>query len=652
MTLTDTTATSPVPSGTASSSVNPVKTSSTDFYLPDDNVSSLTEQLYGHHLQPCSQQHQQQQHHPRRGSSSHSNLNAVVAPQNMAKLRRDSIAHSQGMGGVSWGSLSIGSWLRDEVMFHTNSKNSRSNSISRHGSINLQSTNAIPTGTSRRPSHYRASASPPSAYNSYLPNLEKQYCKDYSCCGLSLPGLHDLLRHYEEAHIATSPGSSTANILQNNSNANLSTQRRKAYQNSSQLGIPKQNQQHQQQQKSSHQNIIQQQLHQRGPQQHTPPSSQQPQQHSSRIATSPSTIGTTHTNINITSTGHNSTNATTTTSTNPNSSLSQAPQLHLNGNLVDAVSTNDVFLQATNTAQLSSISRRHDESQNSMPQHSYQNNGKIPITPQHSFNTYSLNMPSTKSSQNHHSKMNNVTAHNQMSGSNGNQSKTLKFPTNVTNNGMEFDFMHEDFAGSDFDDNTPAFMRMGSTTISHPHHNPLIGSNSKNSMMSRVHHPTPPPSSTIGVVAPHIMHDEDEDEDDEEDEEDEDDDLSAGASNLSQAKNSDNNINRQEGYIHDPARRLYVMDHEEHKPFKCPVIGCDKTYKNQNGLKYHKLHGHQNQKLHENSDGTFSIIDPESNEPYPDGMGYEKDKPYRCEVCGKRYKNLNGLKYHRGHSTH
>lgn len=25
---------------------------------------------------------------------------------------------------------------------------------------------------------------------------------------------------------------------------------------------------------------------------------------------------------------------------------------------------------------------------------------------------------------------------------------------------------------------------------------------------------------------------------------------------------------------------------EEHKPFKCPVIGCEKAYKNQNGLKY------------------------------------------------------------------
>lgn len=28
----------------------------------------------------------------------------------------------------------------------------------------------------------------------------------------------------------------------------------------------------------------------------------------------------------------------------------------------------------------------------------------------------------------------------------------------------------------------------------------------------------------------------------------------------------------------------------------------------------------------------------------------EKEKPYRCDACGKRYKNLNGLKYHKNHS--
>lgn len=31
-----------------------------------------------------------------------------------------------------------------------------------------------------------------------------------------------------------------------------------------------------------------------------------------------------------------------------------------------------------------------------------------------------------------------------------------------------------------------------------------------------------------------------------------------------------------------------LLPNEEPKPFRCPVIGCEKAYKNQNGLKYHK----------------------------------------------------------------
>ena len=95
-----------------------------------------------------------------------------------------------------------------------------------------------------------------------------------------------------------------------------------------------------------------------------------------------------------------------------------------------------------------------------------------------------------------------------------------------------------------------------------------------------------------------------------------------------------------------------TVTNDEAKPFKCPVIGCEKAYKNQNGLKYHKQHGHQSQQLKENTDGTFSIVDPATSIPYPGTVGMEKEKPYQCDTCGKRYKNLNGLKYHRQHSPH
>ncbi|KAH7005933.1 hypothetical protein EDB82DRAFT_101969 [Fusarium venenatum] len=109
--------------------------------------------------------------------------------------------------------------------------------------------------------------------------------------------------------------------------------------------------------------------------------------------------------------------------------------------------------------------------------------------------------------------------------------------------------------------------------------------------------------------------------------------------------------------LNDPQTNKAIMQRlqsmmmpEEHKPFKCPVIGCEKAYKNQNGLKYHKTHGHQTQQLHENGDGTFSIVNPETSAPYPGTLGMEKEKPFSCETCGKRYKNLNGLKYHKAHS--
>ncbi|XP_075231305.1 juxtaposed with another zinc finger protein 1 [Lycorma delicatula] len=55
------------------------------------------------------------------------------------------------------------------------------------------------------------------------------------------------------------------------------------------------------------------------------------------------------------------------------------------------------------------------------------------------------------------------------------------------------------------------------------------------------------------------------------------------------------------------------------KPFACPVPGCKKRYKNVNGIKYHSKNGHKN-------DGRVR-------------------KGYRCH-CGKSYKTGSGLKNH------
>ncbi|KAF9347044.1 Transcriptional regulator of ribosomal biogenesis proteins [Mortierella sp. AD094] len=71
---------------------------------------------------------------------------------------------------------------------------------------------------------------------------------------------------------------------------------------------------------------------------------------------------------------------------------------------------------------------------------------------------------------------------------------------------------------------------------------------------------------------------------------------------------------------------------DETKPYRCTVPGCDKSYKNPNGLKYHNQHGHS-------SPGFGDADNPEA-------------RPYVCTFleCGKRYKNLNGLKYHIEHT--
>lgn len=44
--------------------------------------------------------------------------------------------------------------------------------------------------------------------SSYLPKLEANFMRDFSCCGITLPTLHDLLQHYEEAHATKSASQS------------------------------------------------------------------------------------------------------------------------------------------------------------------------------------------------------------------------------------------------------------------------------------------------------------------------------------------------------------------------------------------------------------------------------------------------------------
>ena len=90
------------------------------------------------------------------------------------------------------------------------------------------------------------------------------------------------------------------------------------------------------------------------------------------------------------------------------------------------------------------------------------------------------------------------------------------------------------------------------------------------------------------------------------------------------------------------------------KPFHCPKPGCNKAYKQQNGLKYHLAHGACN----------YAPRDPEV-ERLSEGERERRERPWVCAVgsvglggaprdgvdgaedgaggCGRRYKNMNGL---------
>ena len=64
--------------------------------------------------------------------------------------------------------------------------------------------------------------------SSYLPKMEANFMKDFTCCGLTLDSLHDLLQHFEERHAQASamrtsqstqgglPGSTTSGIPSGN----------------------------------------------------------------------------------------------------------------------------------------------------------------------------------------------------------------------------------------------------------------------------------------------------------------------------------------------------------------------------------------------------------------------------------------------------
>ncbi|KAG0265324.1 Transcriptional regulator of ribosomal biogenesis protein [Mortierella polycephala] len=95
------------------------------------------------------------------------------------------------------------------------------------------------------------------------------------------------------------------------------------------------------------------------------------------------------------------------------------------------------------------------------------------------------------------------------------------------------------------------------------------------------------------------------------------------------------------------------------KPYHCTFLGCGKAYKNPNGLKYHNVHGHCSPTNGPSTTSPFSSSTTTSStesgnvlDAIEGGAEGTARRPYVCTFleCEKRYKNLNGLKYHLEHT--
>ncbi|KAL6708875.1 Transcriptional regulator of ribosomal biogenesis proteins [Coniothyrium glycines] len=485
--------------------------------------------------------------------------NSASRPISMRDRGRRESSNNNNMGsfagGMSWGGVSVGSWIRDDIMM---------------------------AGTSPAPF---VQNSPSFHSSSYLPKMEANFMKDFTCCGLTLASLHDLLQHFEETHANAPAARGTSQPVQN--------------------GL--------------------------APTSGAPSASIAPGQ----------TQGEPSMNTQF---GFNPRSGSMSGSRQRLGSVSRSNL----STVQDVDSFEDMDMDDINFDTLGPI----DEAPTQFPvQHAHfnQNQSQLPQLNVNLANTMQnhqglrTSTPSTPSASQQFSLQNNPTVSSVNTPTLGTmpmQNHNLTSPeSSHPGTPAELDM---DFAGF----NPMMGMDMGGMGM-----NGMNGLNAMNGMNMNftngnfgmngfdnngtIDQPGKRLFSKQGAGLSQAQ-------------------LQAALKNYQLGGNDQSELARRlrEQQLLNGASIPQFPFPEEVKPFRCPVIGCEKAYKNQNGLKYHKQHGHQNQQLKENDDGTFSIVDPLTSIPYPGTIGMEKEKPYRCEVCGKRYKNLNGLKYHRSHAPH
>ncbi|KAA1470829.1 hypothetical protein DENSPDRAFT_858584 [Dentipellis sp. KUC8613] len=128
---------------------------------------------------------------------------------------------------------------------------------------------------------------------------------------------------------------------------------------------------------------------------------------------------------------------------------------------------------------------------------------------------------------------------------------------------------------------------------------------------------------------------------------------SAGASGSASTPRASTTLSR-------PASSLLLS-----KPFRCPKPNCSKSYKQANGLKYHMTHGSCNFAPPKDLEALQALLAEKGAQRGADGgvmsegemREVEREaerrlRPFACGVadCQRRYKNMNGLRYHYQHS--
>ncbi|KAJ4520504.1 Transcriptional regulator of ribosomal biogenesis proteins [Exophiala dermatitidis] len=474
------------------------------------------------------------------------------------KMRRESIAQSLGTG-MSWGGISVGSWIRDDMMM---------------------------SGTS--PFTFN---SPSFHSSSYLPKLEANFMKDFSCCGLTLPTLHDLLQHYEEAHAQKDPGHAEANqAAVPDSRAALAATTAAQVQQEAQ----QRNQQQQQSQNASGRPF--------GSQSSTSQNMQRPSVSgfSSTLQTIPDMDTVEDMEMDDIDGGSDDKTPPPNLYTqnqsqiSPQSSFSRAAQGQIPQLNTSMMQGHQAFRQSTPNTPVST----------SRPSTAFQGNNASSTlmgNPMQQFQDLQSGYRGTPDSSAPGTP--GELDDGLMSGMDDMSMQGNPLFNGLPNGFGNFGFgMNNDMIDLCIDEPAKRLFSPGNQGMN-------AGQNGQQSVQSRLGSGQYGPNSEIART-----------------------------------------IRERQAAAGLPDTTTNILPHEEPKPFRCPVIGCEKAYKNQNGLKYHKSHGHNNQRLQENGDGTFSIVDPDTQAPYPGTLGMEKEKPYKCEVCQKRYKNLNGLKYHKTHS--